>query len=474
MPFIRRLIAAVLLIPVMPGLVSLLPAQAPQPRPNIVFIVSDDQRPDTVHALGNSLIRTPVLDRLVERGTTFPRAIAAYPICHVSRAEILTGCSAFRAYRHYPTGPIDPDLATLAGTFQNAGYTTCYTGKWHNDGHPKQRGYSLTSGLFSSGSGGQPLTHAEDSQGQTVTGYVGWTFKTDDGEIRLDRGIGLTPRTSEHIADGAIEFIQRSQDRPFLLHVNFAAPHDPRIQPPGDRHRYDPTALPLPGNFAPQHPFDHGNLHGRDEVLLQKPLEPDRLRRELACYYAVISHMDEQIGRIISVLEERNLIENTLIVFTSDQGLALGSHGLTGKQNMYEHTIGVPLIMAGPHVPRGRKVDASCYLRDLFPTFCELTGIAIPSTVQGRSLHPLLRGDVERLYPFVTAYFTDTQRMIRDDRWKLIVYPTAGRQQLFDLRTDPLERHDLSASLDQQARIQTMKDELSGWLRAAGSQSRSN
>ncbi len=436
--------------------------------PNILFIVTDDQRPDTIHALGNEIIQTPHLDRLVARGSAFTRAIAAYPICHVSRAEILTGCCAFRALPAYPSGALDPKLATLAKTFQEAGHTTCYTGKWHNDGQPKTRGYTLTSGLFSSGGAKDAKGAASDTQGHPATGYTGWTFKTDTGVVELDKGVGLTPRTSEHVADGAIRFITQKHDGSFFLHVNFTAPHDPRLMPPGYEGRYDPAKIPLPKNFATQHPFDHGNLSGRDEVLLKKPLDESDVRRELACYYSVITHLDAQIGRILAALESSGESENTIVFFTTDQGLAMGSHGLMGKQNMYEHTVGVPLIIAGPTVPAGRRFAAQCHLRDLFPTACDLAGIAIPPSVEGRSLLPVLRGTSDRLYPFVVACFTDTQRMIRDDRWKLARYPKAHQVQLFDLESDPLELRNLATDPTHQKTLRGLDAALTQWLHDNG------
>lgn len=437
-------------------------------QPNILFIVSDDQRPDTIHALGNKIIQTPNLDRLVTRGSVFSRAIAAYPICHVSRAEILTGCCAFRALPAYPGGALDPKLATLAAIFRKAGYTTCYTGKWHNDGQPKSRGYMMTSGLFSSGGAKGTKGTEFDTQGHRATGYTGWTFKTDDGAVEIEKGIGLTPRTSEHVASGAIDFIKQKHDKPFLLHVNFAAPHDPRMMPPGYEGRYDPKKIPLPKNFARKHPFDHGNLDGRDEVLLKKPLDEDAVRRELACYCAVITHMDEQIGRIFAALDEADETGNTLVIFTTDQGLAMGSHGLMGKQNMYEHTLGVPLIVAGLTVPAGKQFTAQCYLRDVFPTACDLAGIAIPDTVQGKSLMPLLLGKTDQLYPFVVAHFTDTQRMIRDEQWKFIRYQKAKQSQLFDLKDDPLELRNLADDPAHQQTRNKLDAALTLWLRENG------
>ncbi len=348
------------------------PAAAAQ-RPNLLLILADDMRPDCIAALGHPVVKTPNLDRLVREGTTFTRAVAAYPICHVSRAELLTGATAFRCGVPGQGNRIDPKLKTWAATFRDAGYHTWYTGKWHSDGQPKQRGCTETSRLYSAGGAkDKPLTFPRDARGRPVTGYTGWTFKKDNGTAEPELGIGLTPDTSRLIADGAIELVRRKPDRPFLLHVNFSAPHDPRLLPPGSRTRYDQARIPLPANFRKEHGFDHGNRGGRDEVLLGSPRDPAELRQELAVYYAVITDMDEQIGRILRALEETNQLDNTVLIFSSDQGLALGSHGLIGKQNLYEHTFGVPLLVRGPGIPRGAKRDAGCYLRDLFPTACEL------------------------------------------------------------------------------------------------------
>src|SRR5207248_439084 len=230
-------------------------------------------------------------------------------------------------------------------------------------------------------------------------------------------------------------------------------PHDPRLWPPGSLSRpvhgpisyralYDPAELPLPANFRPEHPFDHGNLRGRDELLLPFPRTAHDVQQELACYYAVISHMDEQIGRIFKALDDSGQRDNTLIIFTADHGLAIGSHGLVGKQNMYEHTINVPLIIAGPGVPAGQRRTAQCYLRDLFPTICELAGLAAPQ-IDGQSLVPILRGDKQEIHPFIVAYFQDSQRMIREGEWKLIWYPKIERWQLFNVANDPSELRDL-------------------------------
>jgi arylsulfatase A-like enzyme len=207
---------------------------------------------------------------------------------------------------------------------------------------------------------------------------------------------------------------------------------------------YDPAKMPMPKNFLPRHPFDHGNFNGRDEKLFEWPRTKTMVQRELAVYYAVISHLDAQVGRIIEALEKTGRLGNTIVIYAADHGLAVGSHGLRGKQSMYEHTIGVPLIMAGPDIPRGRKSVAQCYLRDMFPTTCDLAGVPIPKNLDGRSLRPVLNSRVDAIHPHVFGYFRNFQRMIRTDEWKLVHYPHLDRYQLFHLKTDPDELTDLA------------------------------
>lgn len=419
-------------------------ANAEARRPNIVLIVSDDQRPDTIAALGNAQIRTPALDALFRRGVSFRRAVCAYPICVASRAEMLTGCTTFRALQPYPYGKLNPSLPTLPAVLQQAGYRTFHVGKWHISGRPLDHGYTASRGLFAAGGSSAPPTVPLDRFGQPNTGYRGWVFQDDDGTKHLERGVGLTPHTDVQIADAAIELIREANGadvaaQPFFLHVNFTAPHDPRLAVP---RRGPVPEVSLPLNFRPDHPFDHGNAGGRDELLLPRPLTEAMIRDELNLYYGLIEHLDAQIDRIIRALQDAGRIDDTIIVFTSDHGLALGSHGLLGKQNQYEHTIGVPLIMAGPGLRTGIAIQGQCYLRDLFPTLCEWAGAKPPADLDARSLGPLLTGGAEELYPEVIGYFTDTQRMLRTARWKYIRYAKANREQLFNLEADPLELRD--------------------------------
>lgn len=443
-------------------------ARAKPPRPNVVSLLTDDQRPDTIRALGNPVIQTPNLDRLVHQGLAFTRATCANPICTPSRAEILTGATGFRNGVFDFGRQIHPEVALWPQTMKEAGYRTWYVGKWHNDGRPTERGFERTNGLFAGGGGkwwgdSDFPQHPRDFNGRTVTGYRGWVFQTDDRKLLPERGVGLMPDISKTFADSAIELIRTKPPEPFYLQVNFTAPHDPLLMPPGYETKYDPKSLPLPKNFLARHPFDHGNYSGRDEQLWEWPREPERVRQELAVYYAVISHVDEQVGRILQALEETGQRENTLLIFSSDHGLAVGSHGLRGKQNMYEHTINVPLIMSGPGIPRGKQSSAQCYLRDLFPTVCEMTNIAVPKTVQGKSLVPILQGKEDEIRDHVFGYFRNSQRMIRGKDYKLIEYPEANRAQLFHLATDPWELKNLAEDPQHETERRNLLAALRAW-----------
>ncbi len=232
------------------------------------------------------------------------------------------------------------------------------------------------------------------------------------------------------------------------------------MAPPEFTKLYDPARLTLSKNFLPEHPFDNGELKVRDETLAPWPRTPEVMRRHLADYYACVSDLDHQVGRILATLKQRGFADNTIVVFSSDQGLAVGGrHGLMGKQNLYEH-VKPPLIFAGPGIPKG-KSEALVYLFDLFPTFCDLAKIKTPAAVEGQSLLPIIRGEKMRVRDWLFGAYRDCQRMIRDERWKLIAYNAKGvrNTQLFDLKNDSDEVHNLAADpahAEQRARLEKL------------------
>jgi arylsulfatase A-like enzyme len=450
---------------------ALRPAEAGRPaRPNVVVLLADDLRADVLSTYGGP-VKAPHLDRLARRGVVFRRATCGYPICHVSRTELLTGRFLVKEASAGKAVPFDRGWVTWPEAMREAGWHTVHCGKWHVQGTPRARGYAATAALFSAGGAkGLPLSHPRSATGRAVTGYAGWTFKTDEGKPLPELGVGLTPETDARIADGAVAAITGMKPgRLLFLHVHFTAPHDPLHWPRGREGRFRPDDVKLLANFRAKHPFDHGNICGRDETIVPAPRSEQDVRREVAVYYALVESLDVQVGRIVKAMEDRKELGRTVLVFSSDHGLALGSHGLMGKQNQYEHTANVPLVLTGPGVPEGKRLDAQCALRDLYATVCELAGLAVPASVQGKSLVPVLEGKRAEVHEAVFGYFTDTQRMMRTaDGWKLISYPLAERVQLFHVAEDPGELRDLSAEPAHQARLRQMTRTLASWLRDRG------
>lgn len=232
------------------------------------------------------------------------------------------------------------------------------------------------------------------------------------------------------------------------MYLAFNAPHDPRQAPKSFVDMYDPDQLEIPLSFLPEYPWDIGANKIRDEVLAPFPRTERIVQVHLQEYYAIITHMDVQIGRILEALEKTGKADNTYIVFTADHGLAVGAHGLMGKQNQYEHSVRPPFIVVGPNVPQGSRVSEPIYLQDVHPTTFDLAGIPTPEHVDFKSLKPYLHGvdyDCEH-YPAVYGAYTETQRMVIHEGFKLIVYPKIGKTLLFDLEKDPEEITDLSDS----------------------------
>ena len=240
--------------------------------------------------------------------------------------------------------------------------------------------------------------------------------------------------------------------------------------PPFDA-MYDPAEIELPPNFAPEHPFDIGVRDIRDEVLAGYPRGEDEIKRHIADYYGMISHMDSDIGRILATLDARGLRENTVVIYTSDHGLGVGQHGLMGKQNLYDHSMRIPLIMRGPGLPAGLQCGALLYLLDLYPTLLDMAGVPTPDSSAGHSLSALLgeltykhRRQIFSAYQGIFGHPRGApyQRSIKDERHKLIQTVVDGVMtwQLFDLTADPYETVDLIEKPEHEGRIDQLKQAL--------------
>ena len=426
-------------------------------QPNILFMIADDHRWDAIAGMGDPTVKTPILDSLMARGTTFHQThimgSLSGAVCVPSRAAVLTSANLFRSGGKQ----INRDLAVWPQVMREAGYHTFGAGKWHNDRQTYINSFADGGKIFFGGMGNQYKVPVFDYD---PTGayprkakYIGDKFST------------------ELFTDAAVQFLENyEKPNPFFLYLSFTSPHDPRTPPDEYATMYPPEDIPVPENFLPEHPFDNGEMRIRDEMLAPFPRTPEIVQQHIADYYGMISHMDAEMGRVLQTLEAIGQLDNTIVIYTADHGLAVGQHGLFGKQNLYSHSIRVPSIFVGPGVPEGQSVDTLTYLYDVFPTVCDLTKVDCPDTVEGYSLVPLMEGCVDKVRDTVFAAYKDIHRTVSDGRWKLIRYYVSeetGRGtdciQLFDLEQDPWETTNLAELSEHSERIQTLAIELKRW-----------
>lgn len=409
-------------------------------RPNILFILADDQSPFDLKVYNpDSILETPAIDRLAREGMVFDDAyhMGAYvgAVCSPSRHMIMSG----RTVWHLPTAPLamenglcpaDLDQQTIPAVFNRAGYATMRTCKQGNS-------YEAANRLFA-------VRHDATKRGGTAETGSAWH------------------------GDRVMDYLQQRENqkdsRPFLIYFGFSHPHDERDGTPellakyGAVNHTDQTTPPpshskqpmLPVNYLPEHPFHHGHPNLRDEVAVSgvwQRRDQNTIRNELGRQFACSENIDIQISRVLDRLESMNELENTYIVYTADHGMAIGRHGLQGKQNLYQHTWRVPFIVKGPGIKPGSRVEGNIYLLDVLATLCDLAGIPVPSTNEGVSIRPVLEGreatirDV--LYGVYNGGTKPGMRSVKRGDWKLIKYDVmdgAVREtQLFNLAENPQE-----------------------------------
>jgi arylsulfatase A-like enzyme len=412
-------------------------------RPNFLLLLTDDQSFNAVNALSNSAVKTPNMDRLVAKGVTFTNAFNqgswSGAVCICSRGMLNCGQYIYHTQKNIETAPL------WGETLRQHGYDTFLTGKWHNGEETMMRSFST---LGEVGPGMYPSTDMKGDAYYRGSPQDSWKpyDKSREGHW-LDRG-GEIIHSSELWADNAINYLQtRKQeqaDDPFFMYVGFHAPHDPRQSPKKFVDMYPLDEIEVPDNYLPEHPFDQGERYTlRDEILAPFPRSEEAVKLHLREYYAIISHADEQIGRILDALEESGEYDNTYIIFSSDHGLAVGSHGLMGKQNQYDHSIRMPLVMCGPDIKAASRIDDLVYLHSMYATTCELAAVAVPRQVEFKSLVPVISG-CDCGEDAIFGSYKNTQRMVRTKRYKLIMYPQAKETQLFDLEKDPHEINNLA------------------------------
>ena len=403
--------------------------QTPGSTPNILFIFADDQRADALGIASNPYLKTPHLDALAKKGVRFENCYVMGghhgAICAPSRAMLMSGKSLFHVYDRLD------GVLTLPHYLSTQGYRTFGTGKWHN-------GAASFEATFQEGK-------------HILLGGMSNHHEVPCNDLNTDRVFEKKECNSfstDLFADTAIDFLKRqsveSPDQPFFCYLAFTAPHDPRSPATDYMRSLSQNKVPLPGNFLPLHPFRFDNFNVRDETLAPWPRTPRIIQSSLAEYYALIRHIDDRVADLIQTLKDTGEYENTLIIYAADNGLALGSHGLLGKQNLYEHSTKVPLIISGPGIPKNEVNNALVYLYDLFPTLTDYLKIPTPVGMDGKSLLPLLTGEKKEIRNTLYTAYRNTVRAVRNEEWKLIHYPQIDHDQLFNLIQDPEEINNLA------------------------------
>ncbi len=417
---------------------------AEERRPNFLFVLADDQSPYDLQLYNpRSTLRTPTIDRLAAEGVVFDGAYHmgswSGAVCLPSRTMIMTG----RTVWHIPSPPnayphaSDPRLVpanlpefTLPAVFNRAGYATMRTCKIGNS-------YEAANKLFA-------VRHDATKRGPSDASGSAWHAE----------------QVLAYLADRQA----RGDKTPFLIYFGFSHPHDTRDGKPellahyGAVNHTDRSTLPpahpnqplLPLNYLPAHPFNNTHLDVRDEVAVSGVWErrdEQTIRNELGREFACVENIDIQLGRVLRRLQEMGELENTYIFYMADHGIAIGRHGLQGKQNLYQHTWRVPLIVKGPGIPGGRRVEGNVYLLDMLATLCDLAGIEVPPTNEGRSFRLVLEGKVDKIREVLYGVYSGGAkpgiRCVKKGDWKLIKYdaPELGVHvtQLFNLADNPHE-----------------------------------
>jgi len=410
-------------------------------RPNILFILTDDQAPHTLSSYGNQVCQTPNIDKLAASGIVLDQAYhmgsMSGAVCSPSRTMIMSGRTLWhlppRGKKHLKqeegkVSGVEILNNTLPAVFNRAGYETFRTCKNGNS-------YSLANGLFQIVQD-KSCRNADEESGSQWHGKQVLNYLND--------------RSTQ------------DKKKPFFIYFGFSHPHDARNgrddllkkygaenvnKPPAGLNENAPK---LPVSWLPEHPFHHGHPQLRDEVRVPGVLTSRTeatVRNELGREYACIENIDDQVGLVIQKLKSIGEFENTYIFYTADHGIAVGRHGLMGKQNLYEHSWKVPFIVSGPGIKAGSRASGNSYLLDVLPTLCDLSGLSIPSTAQGKSLKPVLMGKKQTVRSVLYgAYCGGTKpgmRCVRKGDWKLIKYDTLDGKvretQLFNLKSNPNE-----------------------------------
>jgi choline-sulfatase len=447
---------------------------------NVLWICADDHAAYVCGAYGNTIVRTPNLDRLAKQGMRFDRAFCNAPVCTASRQSFLTGrYPRSLGVTQLPTA-LPPGTPTLATILKEAGYTTAAIGKMHFNSNLKH-GFDLRLDLPEhrkalAAHGARPLPPG-------VAVQPVWRPFRDPARIWLNSaylpyGAVQADMAGTWFAEKAEEYLKEKRERPFFLVVSFTEPHSPFHFPVEYRGKYRPESftVPKPGSGdADQVPAIFRDLTDREK------------QGVIAAYYTSTEFVDHNIGQVLAALDRARLAERTLVIYTGDHGYMLGQHGRFEKHCSFEPAIRAPLLIRWPgKVKPGQDTSALVEFIDIAPTILGSCGVKVPASVQGKSLLKLLEGKTDRHRPHVVVEYSENEEaLIRTDRWKLVYStgkrlrqdgyatgkPLPGRTiRLYDLKEDPEEMTDLSGRVEQAERVREMTNTLAEHLKRTARQ----
>lgn len=418
-------------------------------QPNIVVIMSDQHHKRAMGCAGHPLVQTPNMDALAARGTRFENAICNFPLCGPSRASFMTGRHPHQTEVWNNNEEFRSDMPTFAHVFGAAGYETVLSGRMHFVGADQRHGFERRV------IGDCP-----------ASGYIaaGWKLKDVLGMLADTPGMALVGLTKsgagrsgyldydEAVTAAAVDYLKTrsasDESRPLMMTVGYAMPHCPFVADPADYALYDDLVAEPTGNesdLSHQHPV----IQSQREQFGSKPLPSPAVRRRVtAAYYGMVTHLDRQVGQVLHALEDAGMLENTIVVYTSDHGEQLGEHGCWWKSTFYEGAVGVPLIVARPG-DSASVSTANVSLMDIGQSLVDLAGLDSIPGATGRSFRALLDGDSSDWNDDVFSENVGQPsnfgpwRMIKRGHWKYNYY-YGSKSELFDLAADPTEDRNLS------------------------------
>jgi len=411
-------------------------------KPNVLLITTDQQRVDVMSAVGNPWVNTPNMDAIAAQGVYFTRSYCSFPLCSPSRAALHTGRTPHEIRVDRNNVPIDPSMSISGQVFRAAGYDTGYAGKWH-----------------------LPQTYPADG----IAGYEVLNKTTRQGKLAHD--------VDEATMSAALEFLKRKRDRPFLLVVSFINPHDICLPAGGSPllpevwQKYEPKAgtkvPPMPANFALPKAMPESLSRSRHPTWTQSHWEKYRY-----AYYRMIEDVDQQIGQVLAALRQTGQEENTLIIFTSDHGEGLASHGWTGKMMYFDEEAAVPLIVTWKGVTPAGRIDREHLVStlDVFPTICDYAGVKPPPSMRGASLRSVMEHPDQPGHEFVVsemgggALRAGRSFMIRTREFKYMLFPgVGGAELLFNMQADPGEMKNLAGDATLASELERHRQLLAQW-----------